>query len=107
MFFSEEKNQKTFASALAYRSGAWPGRAVGWALEHDPAICGQPPDKRARQNKELERDASGKADSNRSHPALAHHRNYQLVHFPRPSPASLPQRRKKSLLLLFFRKEDL
>jgi Flp pilus assembly protein TadG len=39
-------------------------------LEHDPAICDQPPDKRARQNKGLERDASGKADSNRSHPAL-------------------------------------
>jgi hypothetical protein len=24
MFFSEEKNQKTFASAQAYISGAWP-----------------------------------------------------------------------------------
>jgi len=28
VFFSEEKNQKTFTSALAYRSGAWPER---WA----------------------------------------------------------------------------
>ncbi len=39
-------------------------------LEHDPAICGQPPDKHARQNKGLERDASGAAGSNRSRPAL-------------------------------------
>jgi hypothetical protein len=32
--------------------------AAGWALEHDPALCVQPPDEHARQNKELERDAS-------------------------------------------------
>jgi EAL domain-containing protein (putative c-di-GMP-specific phosphodiesterase class I) len=38
--------------------------------EHDPAMGNQPPDKHARQNKGLERDASGEALSNRSHPAL-------------------------------------
>jgi hypothetical protein len=26
LFFSEEKNQKTFKSAPAHRSGTWPGR---------------------------------------------------------------------------------
>jgi len=31
----------------------------------------QPADEYARQNKELERDAAAKADSNKSHPALA------------------------------------
>jgi AcrR family transcriptional regulator len=41
-------------------------------LTHDPAICDQPPDKHARQNKGLERDASGEVLSNRSHPALEH-----------------------------------
>jgi hypothetical protein len=40
-------------------------------LEHDPAISDQPLDEHARENKRLERDASGEADSNRSHPALA------------------------------------
>ncbi len=43
----------------------------GAASEHDPAVCDQPPDKHARQNKDLERDASGEADLNRAHPALA------------------------------------
>jgi hypothetical protein len=28
MFFSEEKNQKTFASALVRRSGTWPDGGV-------------------------------------------------------------------------------
>jgi hypothetical protein len=28
MFFSEEKNQKTFVSALADRSGPWPAKFV-------------------------------------------------------------------------------
>jgi hypothetical protein len=31
-FFSEEKNQKTFASALAFRSGTWPERHVMYAF---------------------------------------------------------------------------
>jgi hypothetical protein len=29
MFFSEEKNQKTFNSALAYGYGIWPERCAG------------------------------------------------------------------------------
>jgi hypothetical protein len=33
-------------------------------LEHDPASSGQPPDKHAPKNIELERDASPKNDSN-------------------------------------------
>jgi len=40
-------------------------------LEHDPPLRDQPADKHARQNKKLERDAAGKADSIKSHPALA------------------------------------
>jgi putative Mg2+ transporter-C (MgtC) family protein len=42
----------------------------GTELENDPAASGQPPDEHARQNKELERDASINSDSIRSHPAL-------------------------------------
>jgi hypothetical protein len=41
----------------------------GYVLEHDPAECGKPPDKHARRNKELERDATFEIDSIRSHPA--------------------------------------
>jgi hypothetical protein len=29
MFFSEEKNQKTFASAWVHRYGTWPGKGAG------------------------------------------------------------------------------
>jgi len=40
-------------------------------LEHDPPICDQQADKHARQNNELEWDATGEADKTKSHPALA------------------------------------
>jgi len=43
-------------------------KSVG--LEHDLALCGQLPDEHARQNEELERDATLDNDSIRSHPAL-------------------------------------
>jgi diguanylate cyclase (GGDEF)-like protein len=42
-------------------------------LAHDQAPRDQPPDNRARQDTGLERDTSGQADSDRSHPALVVH----------------------------------
>jgi FAD dependent oxidoreductase TIGR03364 len=40
MFFSEEKNQKTFASAPAARYGTWPERGVNLSDTYDVAIVG-------------------------------------------------------------------
>ena len=47
--------------------------------EHIPALCGQLPDKHARQDKELERDATVTADSNKPHPALVPAHSIELV----------------------------
>jgi hypothetical protein len=60
------------SQAQLHRAGELP--AI-WEPDAAPeAMRDQPPDKCARQNKGLERDASSKADSNSSHPALEHRR---------------------------------